>query len=434
MKKGDLISIYDIVEKFLKPNELQKKKNGEVFTPLELIREKCYKVPEEFWKNPNVKVLDPCCGIGNYQVVLIEFFTKGLEEVIKDEKERLEWIKTKILYCVDICPINVGLCKMVTGVENVYCMDFLSCNFLDRMKFDMIIGNPPYQAVSEKGNSKGGGNNLYTKFIYKAYEILKKNGFLVFINPPTFFSIGRSSNKNEMNLKKDVFDKSYIHYINLGECRKYFNNVGSKFIYYIIQKNNYFNKSIEVVCEYNNQIYKSVINQTLLNNFDYLPYLLTNESLNICFKIKNFKGKKLNIFNSPDNRRDKKHVQDEKTEEFKYPIQATGKQIVYSSKPCKNQNNKKIIMSESGYLNPFYDNGILGIGGHCFGLLVKNENEGDNKIQLLNSKLYKFYIDINKWSGFHHKKVLQDLIDVEYENDEQLYKYFKLSDEEVSNL
>ena len=33
-----------------------------------------------------------------------------------------------------------------------------------------------------------------------------------------------------------------------------------------------------------------------------------------------------------------------KDDEFKYPIQATGVQILYSSKPYKNQYNKKVLM------------------------------------------------------------------------------------------
>jgi len=78
------------------------------------------------------------------------------------------------------------------------------------------------------------------------------------------------------------------------------------------------------------------------------------------------------------------------------------------------QYEKKILMSRSGYLRPFYDNGILGVGGDCFCILVNNEEEASRILQLLQSKLYQiqkikqFYIDI-KWNGFHHIKVLQQL-------------------------
>ena len=66
-------------------------------------------------------------------------------------------------------------------------------------------------------------------------------------------------------------------------------------------------------------------------------------------------------------------------------------------------------MSRSGYLKPFYDDGVIGVGGDCFYCLVKTKEEGNYIIKLLESKLYKFYININKWSGFHHLSVLQDI-------------------------
>ena len=92
-------------------------------------------------------------------------------------------------------------------------------------------------------------------------------------------------------------------------------------------------------------------------------------------------------------------------------------------------------MSESGYLKPFYDNGIKGVGGHCFACLVKDEIEGNKIMQLINSNLYTFYIETNKWSGFHNKEVLQDLPNIINEldeiNDKNIYKYFKITEEEI---
>jgi hypothetical protein len=92
-------------------------------------------------------------------------------------------------------------------------------------------------------------------------------------------------------------------------------------------------------------------------------------------------------------------------------------------------------MSESGYLRPFYDNGIIGVGGHCFACVVDTEIYGNKILNLLNSKLYKFYIEVNKWSGFHNKEVLQDLPNIinqiENINDNNIYKYFNITEEEI---
>jgi hypothetical protein len=176
--------------------------------------------------------------------------------------------------------------------------------------------------------------------------------------------------------------------------------------------------------------------------------LITNDCLNILDKVKTNNCPKLNIFNSTYFDKRRPHVLNKNKNEtdgiyknrairngYIYPIQATSIQVVYSSNPCKNQYNTKVLMSESGYLKPFYDNGILGVGGHCFACIVSNNQEGDNIIKLLNSKLYNFYIETNKWSGFHNKDVLQDLPNIlssiEIIDDIHIYQYFNLTLDEI---
>lgn len=440
-------SLSTLIDTYLLPQELEKKNNAEVSTPYKLRQEMLDKIPAHFWTSPK-KVFEPCAGKGGFIIDIIDRFMNGLD--ISDEKVRYKTIVEECLYFSDINPTNIFICKLLVDPYNEYKLNYnegdtLEIDIEEKWGidgFDAVIGNPPYQAVSETGVSKGGGNNLYTKFIYYADLHLNHDGFLLFINPPTYFGPGRSNNKNDMNIRKDVFDKYYYHCINLEECAKHF-SVGSKFIYYLIQKNDNKNDNVEIVCKYN-KVYNTSLNQALLVR-DYLPYLLTNDCLLILNKIINMEDKRLPIFHSPDNRSDKKHVlnrqKKETMEQYKaralasghiYPMQATSVQVVYSSKECKNQKDKKVMMSRSGYLKPFYDNGILGVGGDCFACLVKDENEGQRIIKLLNSKLYTFYIETNKWSGFHNKEVLQDLpyIDIEV-MDETMYELFGITKEEI---
>jgi hypothetical protein len=404
------------------------------------------------------KVFEPCSGKGQFVIDIVDRFMKGLANLYPDEKERYKVIVEECIYWADINPTNTYITKILLDPFdnyelNYYLGDTLELDIKEQWGlsgFDAVIGNPPYQAVSEGGVSKGGGNNLYTKFIYFADSVLVQEGYILYINPPTYFSPGRSINKNDRNLRKDVLDKYKYYYINLEECSKHF-NVGSKFIYYLIQKNNDKNDKLEVICKYNKKIYKSIMRQQDIQDVQYLPYFLTNESMNILSKIKNSDFEKLNIFNSPDNRTDKKHVMTKMKSEseiqyknraekegFIYPMKATGIQIVYSSKKCKNQNDKKVLMSESGYLRPVYDDGYYGVGGHCFALLVKDQDEGDKVVELLNSRLYRFYIETNKWSGFHHKEVLQDLPNIINDlieiNDKEIYKCFDMTKEDIKYI
>jgi hypothetical protein len=432
--------LLELITDCLKPKDIEKKQFGEVFTPMILVNEMLDKIPIDVWKNKNLKWLDPATGMGNFPIAVYLRLMEGLKNEIKDTKDRKKHILENMLYMCELNKKNVLICNQIFDINNEYQLniyqgDSLKIDYNKEFsvkQFDIIMGNPPYQQVDENGHSKGGGNNLYTKFIYKGYELLNKDGYLVFINPPTYFGVGRSNNKDDMNIRKDIFNNCNILYINLEECNKYFPNIGSLFIYYVLQKTKKVNENLEILCRYDNKNYTSIINQQLLNDMVYIPYLLTNISINICKKTRDTVNK-LKIFHSPDNRGDKKHVKKLKNEEFKYPVQATGVQVLYSSKHCKNQFDKKVLMSESGYLRPFYDNGVLGVGGHCFGCLVETHQEGEYIIKLLNSKLYTFYININKWSGFHHVKVLQDIpyIKIEDIDDEKIYKYFKLNEEEI---
>ena len=233
----------NLIDKYLIPQELEKKSNAEVSTPYKLRQDMLDKIPVEFWTSIK-KIFEPCSGKGGFIIDIIDRFMIGLEENIPDEKLRYKTIVEECLYFSDINSNNIFIGKFLIDPYNEYKLNYNEGNTLEldiKEKwnidgFDAVIGNPPYQEVSENGVSKGGGNNLYTKFIYYADKNLNLNGYLLYINPPTYFGPGRSNNKNDMNLRKDVLDKYYYHYINLEECAGHF-NVGSKFIYYLIQKN-----------------------------------------------------------------------------------------------------------------------------------------------------------------------------------------------------
>ena len=54
------------------------------------------------------------------------------------------------------------------------------------MKFDVIIGNPPYQSPNLTGKKgKGGNNSLYIQFIEQAIELCEDGGRISLITPPS---------------------------------------------------------------------------------------------------------------------------------------------------------------------------------------------------------------------------------------------------------
>ena len=47
------------------------------------------------------------------------------------------------------------------------------------MKFDVVIGNPPYQEVTGAANAKA----IWPKFVEKSFEICKEGGYVSLIHP-----------------------------------------------------------------------------------------------------------------------------------------------------------------------------------------------------------------------------------------------------------
>ena len=175
-KKG----LSKLIDKYLIPQEMEKKKNAEVSTPYKLRQEMLDKMPDEFWKTPK-KVFEPCSGKGGFLIDIINRFMNGLD--IEDDKERYRTIVEECLYWSDINPTNIFICKLLVDPYNEYKLNYNEGDTLkidikekwDVEGFDAVIGNPPYQAPRKKENEKkgGGGDLLWNKFVL----ISLKNGY-----------------------------------------------------------------------------------------------------------------------------------------------------------------------------------------------------------------------------------------------------------------
>ena len=114
----------ELIDSFLnlklkKPDEENKKKHGEVFTPPKLINEMLDKLPEYVWKNKDLKWFDPAVGVGNFMIEVYYRLMKGLEESIPELDERKNHIINNMLYMAEINENNVKICKEL-GFTNIY--------------------------------------------------------------------------------------------------------------------------------------------------------------------------------------------------------------------------------------------------------------------------------------------------------------------------
>ena len=225
--------LYEYVNINLKPKEYEKKIYSEVYTQLTLIIDMINNFKEfysEFFKNPNIKIYDPCCGIGNFSIILYYELMNSLKDTIKNEYDRKKHILENILYVGDINKNNIEIYKKIFEFDkfklNIYEGDTLKIDIrkvFNVNKFDLIITNPPF-FINKK--------IIYLNFILKYHELCN---YMILICPKTLKTI-----KND---KKDLF-KHKIKYVNDIKEYKYISKT-IKMIYFILD-NNENNNALEI--------------------------------------------------------------------------------------------------------------------------------------------------------------------------------------------
>ena len=308
------------------------------------------------------------------------------------------------------------------------------------MKFDVIIGNPPYQENDNRGDRKQLSHNLYSKISILSFNLIKDKGIISFIVPISWMS--SSSEKGSKKIKdkfKLLFKKYNVLYLNINNM-KGFDKIGSLFSYFVIKKENFnFNKT-NVNCNYKNNIYKSNI---IMGNREWFPILLSNTTISILDKTCWANNEKFDIQNSNfyhpivvNGRKDRK-LSNTKSDECVYKLYHTNAKFKYGNIPHENQFRKKILFSKSGYIKPFYDKGLYGTTDAAFWIYVASKKEALNIINILTSKLYTFILTVSKWSGFNMPEVVYSLPYLnsnKFWTNSDIYKYFNLTQEEINYI
>ncbi len=192
MNKLDTENIVSEMREHVKTEKVKVKEFGEVMTPIWLVEDMLNALPEDVWTNPDLKWLDPCNGVGVFPSIIVSRLMSGLEDEIPCDEDRYKHIVENMLYVGELQQKNMD--SFISRFDpagvyslNTFCGSFLTEDFDSHMKnewgvekFDIIVGNPPYQEL-KPGNKKS--QPLWHKFVLKGFEICKKGGFFSMIHP-----------------------------------------------------------------------------------------------------------------------------------------------------------------------------------------------------------------------------------------------------------
>lgn len=285
--------------------------NDEVFTPPQLVNQMLETLPPEIWRDQNATFLDPACKTGVFLREIAKRLMVGLEKEIPDRQKRINHIFKNQLFGLAITDMTALLarrsvyCSKKANGKYSVCDDFDThegniifkreihswqgdrCKYcganlheydrdesleshayqfihtetpeeIFKMKFDVIVGNPPYQ-LSDGGFGKS-ASPIYNKFVEQAKKLQPR--YMTMIIPSRWFGGGKGLDSFREEMLNDERIRRIVDFEDANEVFPGVDVAGG-ICYFLWDRDN--KGSCEIVNRHNGA---DVISKRWLNEFD----------------------------------------------------------------------------------------------------------------------------------------------------------------------
>ena len=429
--------LLELINECLKPKEIEKKKFGEVFTPISFINNDMLGDLEAYYKEKYNKSIfedetlkwgDTTTGMGNFPIAIYYKLMDGLNKKIPNERDRKKHILEKMLFMAEYNKKNCFIVKQIFNMNNEFKLNLYEGDSLQLdiqkefgiAKFDIVIGNPPYNEELKSTGAKA----LYNKFV--EYYIEKCN-LLCFVMPSRWFSGGKGLD----SFRKNMLERTDIVYIKHFDdaCEIFGNKVSIEGgVNYFLKDTNHKGD-----CKFNGSI-------TKLNNYDVFVdgnfHQLIDKLVKFDSVITLYLGRYFGVESND------KRLKNEKTRDTIkcYVSQQKGfEKHIEKSEIKKDITKWKVVTTRANGGNKCFGNSFIGKPdeihtGSYISFKVSNEEEAKSLLSYMKCRLPNFMLSLRKPSQDISESTCKWIplppLNKEW-TDEEVYRHFKLSEDDI---